>query len=186
MIFQLQCELMATPFGVLASNERFGMIVYPCFPIGCEEKTLWFYVQYLENDRIMYAFDHPYRLQWFLKLISIQGIGCKMAYRILNNLTIDQLKTAIIHNDERPFASISGLSVKIAKRIIENLDHCPQLMDEDTTIIQDDGYQQAIAVLRSIGINESLISTIMTSIKAMDIHDDQTILQMALAKVNRR
>ena len=57
----------------------------------------------------------------FLLLISISGIGPKLALTILSGTTSDNLKNSIISGDVASLTKISGVGAKTAKRIIIEL-----------------------------------------------------------------
>ena len=57
----------------------------------------------------------------FLKLISISGIGPKMAMSILSGMRVSELATAIATSDVKGLSKIKGLGKKTAERIILEL-----------------------------------------------------------------
>ena len=57
----------------------------------------------------------------FADLLTVQGVGGKMALNIMSNLDTDQIIQSILNNDENFFSSISGVGNKLALRIINEL-----------------------------------------------------------------
>ena len=79
------------------------------------------YMAVREDAMELYGFASVPEKEVFLLLISINGIGPKAAMAILNNTTIDQLKSAIGSGDEAALTRIPGLGSKKAQRLIVEL-----------------------------------------------------------------
>lgn len=63
----------------------------------------------------------------FLLLLTVPRVGPKVALNILGTLDIDQLNTAIANEDSRALAIVSGVSTKLAQKIVVELrDQFPQ------------------------------------------------------------
>ena len=57
----------------------------------------------------------------FLKLISVSGIGPKMAMGILSNISIVDLTNAIFRQDIKMLCTVKGLGKKTAERLLVEL-----------------------------------------------------------------
>jgi holliday junction DNA helicase RuvA len=79
------------------------------------------YMAVREDAMELYGFVSASEKEVFMLLISINGIGPKAAMAILNNTTIDQLKSAIGTGDEAALTRIPGLGSKKAQRLIVEL-----------------------------------------------------------------
>jgi Holliday junction DNA helicase RuvA len=67
--------------------------------------------------------------QIFLKLITVSGVGPKVAFSALSGLPVNDLALAILTGDVRTLSTIKGLGKKTAERIILELkekmsEHC--------------------------------------------------------------
>ncbi|MBK8737194.1 MAG: Holliday junction branch migration protein RuvA [Saprospiraceae bacterium] len=69
----------------------------------------------------MFGFFQEEERQLFLQLISVSGIGAGTAQLVLSALNPDQIKTAILQEDDRTFGKVKGIGPKTAKRIIIDL-----------------------------------------------------------------
>ena len=89
-------------------------------PIGKEIQILTF-LNVREDLLELYGFVSRLERQTFLLLISISGIGPKLALTILSGISTDNLKDSIIAGDVPSLTRIAGVGSKTAKRIIIEL-----------------------------------------------------------------
>ena len=67
----------------------------------------------VKEDAIeLYGFFHEIEKIWFLELMKVQGVGAKMAQKILSALTIEELAKALTVGDLKSFNNISGIGPK--------------------------------------------------------------------------
>ena len=88
--------------------------------IGNEIQILTF-LNVREDLLELYGFGNRLERQTFLLLISISGIGPKLALTILSGISTDNLKNSIIAGDVPSLTRIPGVGSKTAKRIIIEL-----------------------------------------------------------------
>jgi Holliday junction DNA helicase RuvA len=74
-----------------------------------------------EDDLSLYGFQTRGERDLFRLLISVSGIGPKIAMTALSGIPIDQLKRAIADGDLAVLTSISGVGRKTAERIVIEL-----------------------------------------------------------------
>lgn len=86
-----------------------------------EEAFLWTYLQLKEDSLNLFGFIEEGEKEFFLKLISIPGIGPKMALQILSHYSLDDLKKSILNQDIKMLSSIPGVGKKTAERLILEL-----------------------------------------------------------------
>lgn len=65
----------------------------------------------------LYGFRTLAEKEMFLHLISINGVGPRLAVNILSGITPDGLRSAVLQQDHRRLKSIPGVGKKIAERI---------------------------------------------------------------------
>ncbi len=82
---------------------------------------LYIYHYVKEDCSNLYGFKTLEELNFFELLLSISGIGPKIALSILSNASVDQLKTAIVSSDPTLLTEILGIGKKTAQRIILEL-----------------------------------------------------------------
>lgn len=83
--------------------------------------TVLTYLHVREDTQQLYGFATEGEREFFKLLISISGIGPKMAQGILSGLGIEELRTSILQGDTAKLTSISGVGRKTAERLIIEL-----------------------------------------------------------------
>lgn len=86
-----------------------------------QELDLYIYHQQKENAQELYGFENLKERDFFLKLISISGVGPKSALNVMSIASIQDLKEAIVSGDADIFKKVSGIGTKTAERIIVEL-----------------------------------------------------------------
>lgn len=89
-------------------------------PVG-DEITLMIHEHIREDQHTLYGFRDAESRQFFAKLLSISGVGPKVALAVLSTATIDKLKQAIATGNPDLLRGISGVGTKTAQRIIVEL-----------------------------------------------------------------
>ncbi len=69
----------------------------------------------------LFGFSTDGEREMFIRLLSISGVGPKLAISALSGLPVHELKTALINGDVKRISSISGIGKKTAERIIIEL-----------------------------------------------------------------
>ncbi len=81
----------------------------------------------VKEDAIeLYGFVLEIEKIWFLELTKVQGVGSKMAQKILSALDIEELAKALSVADIKTFQNISGIGPKLAQRICVELKNSPK------------------------------------------------------------
>ena len=83
--------------------------------------TLVTYLNVREDALDLYGFKNDSERNLFLMLISISGIGPKLAVSILSGVELEELKSNILSGDIKSLTTIPGVGAKTAKRIIIEL-----------------------------------------------------------------
>ncbi len=86
----------------------------------------------VKEDAIeLYGFASEVEKIWFLELTKVQGVGNKMAQKILSALAIEDLAKALISSDIKTFSQISGIGPKLASRLTTELKDSPKKLGID-------------------------------------------------------
>ena len=86
-----------------------------------EKTRLKTYLHLREDSVKMFAFSHEEERQVFLGLISVSGVGPRLAQTILSGLSLLELVHSIQSADVEKLTSISGVGSKTAQRLIVEL-----------------------------------------------------------------
>ncbi len=85
------------------------------------ETQLFIYTHVREDALALYGFRTPREKQVFEKLISVSGIGPKLAITVLSGLEVNELVPAIRSNDVMKLTRIPGVGRKTAERLVLEL-----------------------------------------------------------------
>lgn len=88
--------------------------------IGAEVK-LYTYFQVREDAMCLYGFLSRQDLRMFKQLISVNGIGPKVALGVLSAMEPDELRRAIVSGDAKALSKAPGIGAKTAQRMILDL-----------------------------------------------------------------
>lgn len=89
-------------------------------PIG-HDLALYIYHKSADDGQTLFGMPDFESLQFFELLITVTGVGPKMALTIISSSKIDILQQAIINGDSDIFTRMSGVGKKTAERIILEL-----------------------------------------------------------------
>lgn len=108
---------------------------------------------YFREDHFeLYGFLAKDELAVFELLVTVSGVGPKMALGVLERHTVDEVKAAILREDTSAFTSVSGIGKKNASRIILELK--PKLSTEEVDLgglTQGKKDQELESALRQLG-----------------------------------
>jgi Holliday junction DNA helicase RuvA len=74
-----------------------------------------------DSAQKLFGFFVEEEREMFIRLLTISGVGPKLAISALSGLPVRELKTALINGDIKRISSISGIGKKTAERIIVEL-----------------------------------------------------------------
>jgi len=100
---------------------RISLSTYKGLPDTGSKVKLISYLHVREDALILFGFSGDKERDLFLSLLSISGIGPKLAQTTLSGLTPDELILAIQTGDEQTLNSISGVGKKTAQRLVVEL-----------------------------------------------------------------
>lgn len=86
-----------------------------------EEATFEVHTHVREDAIVLYGFATPEDRAAFRTVLSVSGIGPKIALSILSSLRADELALAVSRGDAARFKGISGVGKKIVERLLLEL-----------------------------------------------------------------
>ncbi len=102
--------------------------VLDSFKVG-EECFLYTYHHIKEDNQALYGFISTEEQDLFELLLSVSGIGPKVALSVMNSATVDELRTAVIEDNSDILTGIAGIGSKTAKRIVLELKNKIKISD---------------------------------------------------------
>lgn len=109
---------------IVVENNGIGYLVYVSNPYSFElgsDYKVYVYQQIKEDDNSLYGFNKVEEKEFFLKLISVKGLGCKMALPILAVGSIEGIMDAIERENVLYLKKFPKIGDKLAKQIILDL-----------------------------------------------------------------
>lgn len=143
------------PAYVLVEVQGVGYIVKASLPAlsalkAGDEHLFYIHDHVREDARDLYGFATQEELAFFQKLISISGVGPKVALTIMSAGKIDNVRRAVMAGDLATLTSVPGVGTKTAQKIILELKG--QLVDEQGANNED---REVIEALVSLGYSTS-------------------------------
>lgn len=109
---------------IVLDNNGVGFLIYVSNPYSFEPGTdykVYIYQQIREDENSLYGFKTAEEKELFLKLISVKGLGCKMALPILAVGSINGIMDAIERENVLYLKKFPKIGDKLAKQIVLDL-----------------------------------------------------------------
>lgn len=109
---------------IVLENNGIGFLIYVSNPYSFEvgeEYKIYIYQQIREDENCLYGFKTIEEKNLFLKLISVKGLGCKMALPILAVGSINGIMDAIERENVLYLKKFPKIGDKLAKQIVLDL-----------------------------------------------------------------
>lgn len=126
-----------------------------------ETIKLFTYLHVREDAILLYGFKTTEEREAFEMLISVTGIGPKLAMNVLSELSVEEFKSAVMRNDPKILTSIPGVGKKIGQRILLELKEKVTLLPgkELKEIGRREIVNDAISALISLGYTQNSASS---------------------------
>ena len=156
---------------IVVDNNGVGYLIYTASPYSFEidkEYTVYLY-QYVREDEItLYGFKSLEEKQLFLKLISVKGLGCKMALPMLALGSPDGIIDAIERENILYLKKFPKIGDKVARQII--LDLKGKLAK--TEQVNNQTSDELVEALRSLGYKNADINKVVKKVdSSLDIEE---------------
>lgn len=152
------------------NNNNIGYLIYTgnpySFEIGKEYK-IYIYQNVKEDEITLYGFKTKEERNLFLKLISVKGLGCKMALPMLATGSIDGIKDAIERENILYLKKFPKIGDKVARQII--LDLKGKLNME--VVSSNEDKDELVETLKSLGYKQSDINKILPEVTSNTIEE---------------
>ena len=151
-----------------------------------ESVSLFIYTNVKEDSITLFGFYTEAEKEMFELLISVNGVGPKIALSILSGIRIDDLKAAIQNNEISRITAVPGIGRKTAERLMLELrskvDH---VAVEGESVVPYNIRNEAIAALTTLGYNvkvaEKVIRDILAGNSSLSVEE---LIKKALSVLN--
>jgi len=149
--------------------------------------SLFIHTNVKEDSITLFGFYAEAEKEMFELLISVNGIGPKIALSILSGIRIDELKNAILNADLSRISAVPGIGRKTAERLVLELKNkVDQIKEDGDTSIPFSLKNEAVLALSTLGYNnnisEKIVRDILTAEPESSIED---LIKKALGKLNQ-
>lgn len=140
-----------------------------------------------EDALLLYGFSTRDELELFSTLISITGVGPKLAVNILSHIPVNDLKLAICSGDIKRLSSLPGIGKKTAERLVLELkDKVSVPIGATATATrsaphgQTDPLHDVLSALVNLGYKENLARKVLEELEIRPQASTEDILKGAL------
>lgn len=146
------------------------------------------YYRVREDDISIFGFITQEELKMFELLLTVSGVGAKVALAILANISVTDFALAVINGDVSKIVQIPGIGKKSAERIILELkDKLKKIQQEDKlkgtatsaklekAIEQNNNIEEAISALQVLGYNRKEIEKAFEKIEKENLTTEDLI-----------
>lgn len=155
-----------------------------------KEGEAYVYTAVREDAISLYGFISVEEKNMFLKLISISGVGPKMAITILSGMSFNDLAVKIATSDVKGLAQVKGLGKKTAERIILELrEKVGALQSEGDkqcgeVVVEESGEDKdAVIALMSLGFTRGECTDAIKKARAQGAESINDLILFALRKM---
>ena len=152
---------------IVLENSGVGYLIYVSNPYSFEigkEYKVFVYQQIQEDGHFLYGFKTSEEKDLFLKLISVKGLGCKMALPILAVGSIEGIQDAIERENVLYLKKFPKIGDKLAKQIILDLKGKLEFIGVGISDDQVEVERELQEVLIGLGYKEKEIKPVLARV----------------------
>jgi Holliday junction DNA helicase RuvA len=132
---------------------------------GKESASLFIHTSVKEDSITLFGFSTETEKEMFQLLISVNGIGPKIALSILSGIRTDDLKTAIQSSDISRIVAVPGIGKKTAERLVLELSaKVSNITGGDAAEIPHSIKNEAVSALVTLGYNSKIAENVIREI----------------------
>lgn len=149
--------------------------------------TIWIYTMMRDSSICLYGFRSLAERKFFAELISINGVGGKMALALLRTHSIAVLLSAANTNSEDIYTAVSGIGTKIARKIILELKHRYKQLQARFAheFHEHSNHAEVFSVLTNMGFAERQVRAVLASLQVRDDTSTIDVVRLALPRLTR-
>lgn len=151
-----------------------------------QEAALFIHTYVREDQLSLYGFATPTELELFELLLTVSGIGPKVALSILSSTTPTHIRSAIASGEAVVFTKVSGVGKKTAERlIIELREKIGETGSGELNIKATQDFSESLDALVSLGYSRQEAREALNRV-SKDLADSSSIVKAALRVLGGR
>jgi Holliday junction DNA helicase RuvA len=177
--------------GGVGYDVTISVATFSALPAEGAEAGLHVHTHVREDQIALFGFAETQEKRLFEKLLTISGIGPKLAITVLSGISADRLVTAIRSGDHGTLTRIPGIGKKTAERVVLEL---KDKLDELAVAIpvsaggphHGPAGDDALSALVNLGYARPIAQKAIESAVAKDpdaAHDFETLFRAAMAAI---
>lgn len=151
---------------IVLDNNGIGYTIYTPNPYAFQDEDkeykVYIYQQIKEDEHLLFGFKTEEEKALFLKLISVKGMGPKMALPILATGSVSGVADAIERENILYLKKFPKIGDKVARQMI--LDLKGKLGDMKSLDIAENSYDELIEVLQGLGYKDKEFKHILPQV----------------------
>jgi len=158
-----------------------------------KECRLYIYNYVREDAFILYGFYEENEREFFEKLLSVSGVGAKLAIAILSTFTVKDLKQIILNEDINLLIKVPGLGVKKGKKLVLDIkDRLPVNLTLDDSFENKDSIriseleENIYLALESLGYSSKDIDKFVEREKIKEYKNIEEAIKDILKKIQTK
>ncbi len=173
-----------------------GYIIY-CANLNISSKlekniilTLYIETIVREDSITLYGFSDLEDKKWFRNLMSVQGIGAKLAITVLSYFNSKELNSAIVNENKNAIKGIPGVGNKVAERMVRELKDKINRLDTELpyneTSSKNNFQGEALIALMKLGYsNTEALNAIKISENIKDSKNTTELIKNSLKNLGK-
>lgn len=152
-------------------------------PATGDQVTIFTHLHVREDELSLFGFESTLEREVFEKLITVSGVGPKVALSALSALAPSDLAAAIAREDDALIATVPGIGKKTAQRLIVELKDTFSATSSAGSAAPrgGDGRAEAADALASMGFSPAEVATALKGFDGPD--ESQALLRYALKRL---
>jgi len=176
--------------GGVGYDATISVATFTTLPAEGAEARLHIYTHVREDQIALFGFAEPNEKRLFEKLLTISGIGPKLAITVLSGIDTDRLVTAIRAGDHATLTRIPGIGKKTAERVVlelkDKLDDMATAPATASVSSMGPAADDALSAMVNLGYAHAIAQRAIETALAKDpaiTHDFEVLFRAAMANI---
>ena len=177
-------EVLEDSIWLKVENVGYEIVVHPnhlpqIFPQS--EIEMYCHMMVSDNDIKLYGFLHKEELLLFRRLMTVSGVGGKVAQAMVASMPPETLIHAILAGDEKTLVKVPGVGKKMASRLIfelkDKLNQTSNLLGTSTRQTVDSTgamLSEVLEAMEALGYTRAEVYPLMISLQEENILQERT------------